>query len=645
MKYFFTLSLFLITLLSFSQNKPFKVIGKVVDGDENLPLESATVFLQRTKDSTMVTYTITDRGGNFTLENRTGESELDMYISFVGYRTHLEKVKIDKAEINLGTIQLKTDDNALDEVIVRSTAPITVKKDTLEFNVSSFKTKKDANIEDLLKELPGVEISQEGTITVNGKEVNRIFVNGKPFFGDDPTITTRNLTKDIVDKIQILDTKSKDQAFTGETVTGDNKTINLVIKEENNKGMFGRVAAGLGTDDHYEFAGMYNYFDNDQRISVLAGGNDTNSPGFSFGEIREMFGGGRSGGGGFGGGFGGGMGGGGGNFRSFGGGQGITESQNYGGNYADKFGKATDLSANYFYSGSDSENRSLSNRENILPNSRYFTTSESTSLTDSDSHSANVELDIEVDPTLLINIRPSFRYSKSTTIYTEDESSSDTNNALLNESSQDSYVENIGKNFSNQLDITKRFGTNGSFLKFSVNNQFNSTESDDFLNSETTFFQDSSRDVLRDQYTEGDNANTQFRSAVTYRVPLIGNEFFAEFQYAYSNNKQEDRKSTFDRDLNSLEYSDFNTAQSTDFQYTNETQTPSLEFEYRKQNWSASVETSYVFRKLENNDALRPGLSLAREFEAVEVSSRFRYRFSSQTSLTVGYDLNNNVPQ
>src|SRR5690606_24624217 len=114
-----------------------------------LPLESATVFLQRTKDSTMVTYTITDRGGNFTLENRTSESELDMYISFVGYRTHLEKVKIDKAEINLGTIQLKTDDNALDEVIVRSTAPITVKKDTLEFNVSSFKTKKDANIEDL----------------------------------------------------------------------------------------------------------------------------------------------------------------------------------------------------------------------------------------------------------------------------------------------------------------------------------------------------------------------------------------------------------------------------------------------------------------------------------------------------------------
>ncbi|MGE5943070.1 MAG: outer membrane beta-barrel protein [Flavobacteriales bacterium] len=627
MKYFFTLALALFTLISFSQTKSFEVTGKLISEDEKIPLESATVYLERAKDSTMVTYTITDREGNFSLENKTGEAELGLFISFVGYQTHFQKVAIDKPEINLGTINLKTDANALDEIIVRSTAPITVKKDTLEFNVSSFKTKKDANIEDLLKELPGVEIDEEGAITVNGKQVNRVFVNGKPFFGDDPTITTRNLTKDIVDKIQILDTKSKDQAFTGETVTGDNKTINLVIKEENNKGVFGRVAAGIGTDDHYEYAGMYNRFDNDQRISILAGGNDINSPGFSFGEIREMFGGGGGGG-----------------FRAFGGGQGITESQNFGGNYADKFGKATDLSANYFYSGSDSENRSVSNRENILPDSRYFTTSESTSLTDSDSHSSNMELDIEVDPTLLINIQPSFRYSKSRTVYTEEESSSDENNILLNESSQNSNVENIGKNFSNELDITKRFGDNGSFLRFSIDNQINTTESDDFLNSETTFFEDSSRNILREQYTDGDNKNNQFSSSLTYRVPLIGKEFFAELQYTYSNNKQEDKRSTFDRDAGTGEYSDFNVAQSTDFERTNEVQTPSVEFEYRKENWSASVETSYIFRTLESNDYLRD-LSLTRDFEAVEVNSRFRYRFSPQASLTMGYDLNNNVPQ
>src|SRR5690606_13579102 len=362
----------------------------------------------------------------------------------------------------------------------------------------------------------------------------------------------------------------RDQAFTGEAVSGDNKTINLVIKEENNKGVFGRVAAGIGTDDRYEYAGMCNHFDNDLRISVLAGGNNINSPGFSFGEIREMFGG--SGarsivGGGFGGG------------RSFGGGQGITESQNYGGNYADKFGESTDVSANYFYSGSNSENQSITNRENILADSRYFTTSESTSFNDSYSHTANTEFDIKVTPSILINVRPSFSYSKSNNVFSEDETSSDEDNVLLNRSSQDSEVENIGKNFSNRLTVTKRLGENGSFLRFGMNNSLNKTETEDFLSSETVFEQDNSKNIERNQYTDGNNNNNQFSSSVTYRLPLISNEFFVDFNYSYSRNKQESRRSTYDVDPTTGEYAetDFVIAQSTDFEYINSLNSPSLE--------------------------------------------------------------------
>ena len=148
-------------------------------------------------------------------------------------------------------------------------------------------------------------------------------VNGKPFFGNDPTMTTKNLTKEIVEKVQVVNTKTKSEAYTGDEGDTQYKTINLTIKEENNKGVFGRVAAGAGTDERWEFAGLFNRFDNDQRISVLAGGNNINSPGFSFGEISKMFG--RGGGttfssnGSFS------IGG-----RSFGGGQGITTSKNTG---------------------------------------------------------------------------------------------------------------------------------------------------------------------------------------------------------------------------------------------------------------------------------------------------------------------------
>lgn len=614
---------------SFAQSKPFKISGTLISEEDKIPLESATIYLQQVNDSTLITYTISDKDGKFILENKTPYKKANFYVSYIGYQTYFKAISLDTETIDLGNIILKSSTNTLDEIIITSVAPIIIKRDTMEFNVNSFKTKKDANVEDLLKELPGVEISEEGTITVNGKEVNKILVNGKPFFGSDPTITTRNLTKDIVEKIQVLDTKTKDQAFTGEEVDGENKTINLVIKKENNKGIFGRVAAGAGTDNHYEYAGMFNYFDNDRRISFLAGGNDINSPGFSFGEIRKMFGGGNI------------------NFngRSFGGGQGITESQNYGTNYADKFGEKFDVAANYFYSGSNSENESTSNRENILADSRYFTTSNSNSFNDSDSHSANFEFDIKVDSTLLINIEPSFRYSKSKTVFSEDETSSDELNALINQSMLASSVETFGKNFNNDIDITKRFGSNGAFLRFSIENGINIRESDDYLNSETNILGDNPEDIIRDQYTDGENKINSFNSRVTYRLPLIGKEFFLELQYDYDRNKQEDRKSTFDKDEITNEYSIFNTELSTDFQYLNERSTPSIELEYRKKDWSASFETSYVFRILENNDNLRPEFSIKRDFEAIELRSRFRYRFSPKSSLRFGYRLNNNPPQ
>ena len=162
-------------------------------------------------------------------------------------------------------------------MVITSRAPITIKKDTLEFNVKSFKTKKDANVEDLLQQLPGVEVDDEGKITVNGKPVNKLLVNGKPFFGDDPTITTRNLSKEIIEKVQVTDTKTKSEAFTGEEGDTQNKTINLTIKEENNQGYFGRIAGGKGTEDLYEYASIVNRFRGDRRISILAGGNNTNS--------------------------------------------------------------------------------------------------------------------------------------------------------------------------------------------------------------------------------------------------------------------------------------------------------------------------------------------------------------------------------
>ena len=623
--------------MSFSQSNSFKISGTLISKEDQMPLESATIYLETLKDSTLVTYTISDKDGRFVLDNRTYEDSLNLTISYIGYETYTRILKIRKEPLLLKSIQLEAA-NVLDEVIIRSRAPITVKKDTLEFNVASFKTKIDANVEDLLKELPGVEVDEDGTIKVNGKEVNQILVNGKPFFGDDPTITTRNLSKELIEKIQIMDTKSKAEAFSGEKGNSENKTINLTIKEENNKGVFGRVAAGGGTDKRFEYAGMVNVFDNEKRLSVLAGGNNINSSGFSFGEIRKMFGGARnvsmSSGGSFsidG--------------RSFGGGQGITTSTTAGVNYADELGKDNDISGDYFYSGSNSKNATVTERENILPNSRYFTSSSSSSVNDTDSHRANMAFDIKIDSTLLINVRPSFNVSKSTNTFEKQEASRDEDGILTNQSESASFVETIGKNFGNNLNLTKRFGADGAFLRVRMNARINATKSDDFLNSETNIYGDIPNALVRRQFTDGESSSNRLDLGLTYRLPLLSNKWFLDFRYDFNNDKRKDQRSTFDFDEGSQSYDDFNRELSTNFINKNQTHTPNVRLVYNSDKMTFRFGSGYTNRTIENADRLRPELSLRQSFDFLELDANMNYRFSPKSSFNFRYDYANDAPE
>ena len=636
MRLLFIVFLLLVHFYSFAQQQPFSISGKVLS-DTSEPLESATVYLESAKDSALITYTITNREGDFSLMGKTYETDVNLYISYVGFATHYESIQITE-EIELPTIKMKTDANALDEVVIKSRAPITVKKDTLEFNVASFQTKKDATVEDLLKELPGVEVDDDGSILVNGKPVNKILVNGKPFFGDDPTIATRNLTKEMIEKVQVVDTKTDAEAFAGEEGDQDNKTINLTIDEEKNKGNFGRLAAGGGTDERYEYAGLFNRFDNDMRLSVLFGGNNTNSPGFSFGEIRKMFGGGRSM-----------MMSSTGAFRidgmSFGLGEGIVTSRNGGANYADAYGDNTDISVDYFYSGSDSYNETKTNRETVLPETNFFTTSQRRSDVDNDSHMANLKFDVEVDSTFLINIRPTFQYSAMQRNNSENESSSSATGDLINESSSRNYAESNATNFKNNIDVTKKFGARGRFLKLTLTNEWNDNTADSYLNSDVQIFGDNPTTESRNQYTDKDEKFTSFYSAITYRVPLVKDIFFADLSYSYRSDKRTNIESTFDYDAAVQDYAIFNPLFSTDFIFKNERNTPGIGFYFKKEKWSISVDGGYVFRTMENIDKLRPELQLKRKFEALEASSYFRYDLGMGKQLYAGYSLSNSPPQ
>ena len=622
MKKIILLTCILLSTLSYSQTKNFTITGTIKSADTKEILESATVHVERLKDSSIISYTITDAKGDFEVIGKTGDDKIKLVVSFTGFTSYTKMIDVQSQ--NVGTLLLKSS-NVLDEIIVRSTAPITIKKDTVEFNVKSFKTKADANVEDLLKKLPGVEVDAEGAITVNGKPVNKILVNGKPFFGNDPTITTRNLTKEIIEKIQITDTKTNAQAFAGEDSDGENKTLNLTIKKENNKGYFGKVAAGIGTDDRYEYAGLATRFQQSERIGLLAGGNNINSPGFSFGNQRQRFGG---------------------NNRSFGGGQGIITSDNYGLNYINAFGKIFELSSDYFYKTSESDNESTRNRETFLSDgSSFFTNSRSTSFNESNNHEASIDFEIEIDSTFRIDIESDFNADLNKNTFNSTSESLNDSGTLTNDSQTSSVADSNTRTFENDIDVTKRLGSKGAFIRAEITANFRKGDTEDLVQSETNIFGSNPDQIIRNQFSDGSSDRDEVGSELTYRLPLKANLLFLDIGYEYSNTKTKTRRSTFDFDPNTNDYTSFSTLLSTDFEYSDITKRPSAELEFRNKEWSASAEIALRNRVLENSDFLRPQTNLERSFDNLEYGVNVRFRKDRSTSYRFRYNFRNNTPE
>ncbi len=622
---------------SYCQN--FTVAGKLIDKESKKPLEAATVFVETVKDSSLVTYTITDKNGDFELEGKSKQKALHLYVSFVGYPSYDKILELkEERNIDINTIALSPQaENLADVLVMAKRAPLTFKKDTVEFNTASFKTKKGANVEDLLKKLPGFEVDSDGTITINGKPVNKVLVNGKPFFGNDPTIATRNLTKAMVSKIQVSDSRSKTEAFTGEKGDGENKTINIRIDKDKNKGAFGRAALGGGTDQRFQYAGLANYFDNDLHLSVLGGGNNINVSGFDFGEIEKMFGRGSYYSSGIGG-------------RNINYGQGITNSRIGGANYADDWGKNTEASTNYFYTAADSYQNRKSNAQNILPDRTFFSNSVNNNVNNSDNHNIKAEFETTIDSTLFIEIHPEFGYSEGSNRNTSMQQTLNENRQLTNESKGTSNSHYVNKDFSNKLSMTQRYGTEGGFFQLNVNANVSDNNSASTYNSETLIYNEDSLDngmpvlkneILRDQLNDGKERNSGYNARLNWNLPIIAQKAFITLGYDYNANRREDAQYVYDRGDGANPT--LNQLQSTDYTNKNKASRPKVGFRYRGEDLNVRTNFSYVMRTLASKETFN-AIDFENKFDAIEVNTNVRYKFDRTTNISLRYDLNNNAP-
>ncbi len=280
-------TLFLFITLASSQGI---LKGKIIDSNTTKPLGFATVTVFKAIDTAIITYRLSTPDGEFRVPGIPLDLNCRVVISFSGYAVYRKEFQISASQttIDIGTIALATDAKSLDEVLVISERPpVVMKKDTIEFNASAFKTLPNALVEDLLKKLPGVMVDREGNIAVNGKPVNRILVDGKTFFGDDPKMATRNLPANVIDKVQVTDDKEEMLRSGDDNPNNVGKVVNITLKKGVKKGWFGKLYAGAGNDDLYEAGGIANIYRDTLQLSVLGYINNLNRAGFSYSELMS----------------------------------------------------------------------------------------------------------------------------------------------------------------------------------------------------------------------------------------------------------------------------------------------------------------------------------------------------------------------
>jgi len=638
-KNFFVLVLFLLVSISYSQNF-VTVKGKIIDDLSKLPLESATVYLTSKKDSSVVDYTISEKNGNFEIRTRKNTQPLILKVSFLGYENYSKEINSINENLELGVINLNEGGTNLDEVVVKGEAPpIRIKNDTLEFDAASFKVGADSNVEKLLKQLPGVEISPEGKITVNGKEVNQILVNGKPFFGKDGKIATQNLPAEIIEKIQVVDTKTKAEELSGEAASSEEKTINLTIQEDKNKGFFGKIMGGYGSDERYESSLLLNWFKGERKISVLASANNINSVGFSMNEIFDNMGGGRNSSvyvgddGSFGI-----------NGMNFGGNNGLTTSNLVGINFADKWFEKVDMSSNYFFTNAETDNVSRSSRTNLLPNETTFTESNSTSNRLGNSHNLSFDFEVKLDSTATIYVSPKFVRAMNKDRFTSGQKTLNEANELSNESNSNSFSDVDDTSFENSIYFYKSFKKKERGFSASLNNEHKKSTTFSNLNSSTFYYLTGEPDDIRNQNVFRNKDFDKVETEIRYGEPITDSlklSLASEITYYAS----KDSDATFDFDEVSESYSEFNAPLSNEINSSVLKIYPSTGLNLTKKNIRARFNAGPEFVTFKNeSDYLAVNTRLNKNYVFPKASANLNYTIRKGKSIYANYNFRMELP-
>ena len=536
-----TMLLLLMAIASFAQQR--LISGQITDRDTKEAIEQVTVQLLKS-DSTYVAGAISNENGLFHVTAPANGKYL-LKISSVGYKSTVKRIQIsDNKDLAMGKIVLGAEAIMLKGAVVTAMAQkVTLKEDTFVYNSSAYRTPEGSVVEELVKRLPGAEVSDDGTIKINGKEVKKILVDGKEFMTGDTKTALKNLPTSIIEKIKAYDEKSDLSKVTGIDDGEEQTVLDFGIKKGMNKGLISNVDLGVGNKSRYNMRGMGGYFSNNSRFMLFANANNTSDRGF----------------------------GGGGPGRGFGGANGLNASKMIAANYnyelKDKFKFNTSLRWNH----SDGDIWSRRSSENFMGSSCSFSNSLSQSFSRSNSWNGNIRLEWMPDSMTNILFRPSISWSTSDglsgsqsasynkdpyTITTKDPLSEEgieeleKAEAMVNSQLTNGITYSDNNNIRGMLQVNRKLGNKGRNITFRVDAKYTDNDSKSIsLNNaklylvQTAEGKDSTYQTNR--YNLTPSKNYSYAGQLTYSEPLW-KATFLQFSYKFTYSYSKSDRSTYD---------------------------------------------------------------------------------------------------
>ena len=631
---FITLVLAMSCMLSLAAHDAV-INGVLVDSQDTTELFGATVkLLMANKDSTMVKGSATDDNGVFNIKGVKAGKYL-LRFSYVGYNDVIKHVTVgaDGRDVNIGVVKMDPNTIMLKETVVMGVkSPIVVKEDTIEFNADTYKTQANAVVEDLLKRLPGVEVGSDGKITANGKEVKKILIDGKEFFSDDPTVASKNIPAEMINKLQVIDRKSDLARLTGVDDGDDETVINLTVKKGMNNGWFGTVNAGYGTDDRYAGNVMINHFRDGNQFTLLGGGNNVNNLGFGDGAQ--------------------------GRFQRFGGDRGVTTSQYAGINFnvGSKEDEHFRVGGDIMYSHSDRDTRTRTARQYLLQDSTSYEDANTMARDKSHNLRGDFRIKWEVDSNNTIDFRPnfSFNFNKSERGDTSSLVAGDPARTAVNRSLSNFFNDGKSYEWGARLIYNHKVASHpGRSQSLMLNYRYSNVHEDGDTYTDNTYYLVPEKNQFIDQTANNRRKTHNVTGRISWTEPIgdVKNARFLELSYRGNYRYTMSDKMVYDNERTgvwpggTITDAEWNERLSNSFRNTFYNQEFSIGFRQVRKEYNLNVGISVNSAMSKSKDLINSARDIKERWAwSVAPYARFRYKFTETRNLNVFYRMRANQP-